>query len=156
VNRHSHLGDFGRIGHPSDRFNHAAARERVRARTLLWIDGGAAGLGGITMLVLQAWLARLYDFPVNLVVFLGIANLTYATYSGTLAILATLGKWPRRPAINLLVLANLLWVIVCATVLVTVWPWASIFGRIHVAFESLFVGVLAFAEYRWVRPVLRR
>lgn len=123
-----------------------------RARALLWFDGGAAFAGGTTVLALREWFAELHRFPVGLVLFIGIANLLYASYSGSLAALASLQKTPSRRAIEVLVVGNLLWMAFCAAVLVATWSSASGFGSAHVGLEGLFVGLLAAAEYRFVRP----
>ncbi|HEY6877842.1 MAG TPA: hypothetical protein VI299_07470 [Polyangiales bacterium] len=124
-----------------------------RAQKVLWIDGGAGSIAGIFVLLLRDWLARLHGFPLALVVFLGIANLSYGSYSGSLALRATRGKAPSRRAVLILIAANLAWVGVCATVLSRTTPTA--FGFIHVGFEALFVGTLALVEYRLVLPTVR-
>jgi hypothetical protein len=93
-------------------------------------------------------LAWLQGFPEGLILFMGLANLVYASYSTTLAVLASRGRTPSRRAIWRLVIANGAWVLVCAVVLASTWPFATAFGRGLVTFEAVFVGSLAFAEYR--------
>lgn len=126
-----------------------------QAKSILWLDGGAAFTAGLVVLALRGWLSALHGFAPALVVFLGVANLVYGTYSGSLAVRASRGRRPSRRAIDFLVFANLAWVVVSATVLVVNRRSVSGFGIAHVAFEGLFVGTLAFAELRFVRPFAR-
>ncbi|MDC0667862.1 hypothetical protein [Nannocystis radixulma] len=126
-----------------------------RARAILWLDGSAACVAGVVVLALHDALARLHAFPPALVLFVGAANLAYASYSGSLAVLASLGRTPTRRAIDILVVANLAWIAVCAAILAATSRSASAFGLAHVGLEALFVGSLAVAEYRKVRPFAR-
>lgn len=126
-----------------------------RARTVLWIDAGAACVAGIGMLASHEWLAALHAFPLALVGFIGSCNLAYASYSGTLAALATRGTPPSRRAIDLLVAANLTWTAACVAIVVTTRQTASTFGLTHVALEGVFVGGLAVVERLVVRPFAR-
>ncbi|MET0287076.1 MAG: hypothetical protein ABW352_21510 [Polyangiales bacterium] len=127
-----------------------------RARAILWLDGGAAFLAGATVLAVRGWLAQLYAFAPALVFFLGAMNLLYASYSGALAVLASRGVPLKRRAIDVLVIANAGWVAVCAGLVAWLWSSASVFGLLHVAFEGAFVGTLALAEARFVRPCAQR
>ncbi len=79
---------------------------------------------------------------------MGLANLAYASYSSALAARASSGRTPSRRSMVWLVAANGGWALVCAVILVSTWPFATPFGRALVAFEGLFVGSLAFVEYR--------
>lgn len=124
-----------------------------RARAVLLLDGGAGCAAGLTVLLLRAQLVRLYGFSAGLVLFLGLMNLAYASYSGSLATRATLlSRTPSRRAIDVLIAANLAWVAVCAAVLVVSWSSATPRGLAHVAFEAVFVFTLAVFEWRLVRP----
>jgi hypothetical protein len=60
-----------------------------RARSILRLDASAACVAGLAVLALRSWLAPLYGFPPELVLFVGASNLAYASYSGSLAVLAT-------------------------------------------------------------------
>ena len=117
-------------------------------RALLWFDGGAGAIVGTLVLVFRGWLAALQGFPGNLVLFMGLANLAYAAYSTTLAARATGGRRPSRGALWCLVIANAGWALVCGVILASTWAFATPFGRALVTFEGLFVGSLAFVEYR--------
>lgn len=125
------------------------------ARTILWVDACAAASAGLAVSVLREWLAHLYGFPISLVLFLGFANLAYASYSGSLAVLASTGRLLSVRAVDLLVLANSCWVLVCAAVLASTMHTASVFGIAHLVLEGAFVGSLALVERRWVRPFAR-
>ncbi len=127
-----------------------------RARKILWVDCGAGGVVGALMLVLRDPLVDLYDFPLALVTFIAAANLTYASYSLTLALRALANKTPSRRAIDVLVIANLLWAVACAVMLSVTFRQASLFGLAHIALEGLFVAALAVTEHRQVRPYARR
>lgn len=129
---------------------HTSKGERLnqRQRALLWLDGGAGATVGILVVVFREWLAALQGFPQSLVLFMGLANLAYASYSTTLAARASSGRTPSRRSIAWLVAANGGWALVCGVILASTWPFATPFGRALVAFEGLFVGSLAFIECR--------
>lgn len=121
------------------------------ARRLLWLDACAGASAGVTLLALRSCLAPWFGVAVELVVFNAVANLAYASYSGTLATLAALGVTPPRRALTLLVAANAAWSCVCASLIARVWGTATVWGTGYLAFEALFVGALALAEYRVFR-----
>lgn len=113
-------------------------------RRLLWIDSSAGLLAGATVLALSGWLSDLYALPRTLLVTMGIANLAYGTYSGTLA------RRARRPYAMLvaLIVANAAWAVLCALAAVRFRATASVFGLTHLIGESVFVGGLAALEWR--------
>jgi hypothetical protein len=124
-----------------------------RQRALLWFDGGAGATVGILVVAFKEWLATLQGFPTNLVLFMGVANLAYASYSTTLAVRASSGRTPSRGSITWLVAANGAWALICAVILASTWLFATPFGHALVTFEGLFVGLLAVVEYRvFLRP----
>lgn len=126
-----------------------------RARKILWVDGLAGGVVGILMLLLREPLTKLYELPLTLVTFIAAANLTYASYSLTLARRAVINKTPSRRAIDVLVFANLLWAVVCVGMILAIHRQASLFGLAHIALEGMFVAALAVTEHRQVRPYAR-
>lgn len=126
-----------------------------RARTLLWIDCAAAATVGTATLALRDWIAALHQFPGGLVRFMGVVNLVYASYSGTLAARASRGLTPTRRAVDVLILGNAAWCVVCLSLAVVVWPWASAFGLAQLLLEGAFVATLAALERRLVRPFAR-
>lgn len=124
-----------------------------RARAILWLDG-ASGIGaGIAVLLLHRLLAGLHQVEPDVMLGVGVVNVLYGSYSGSLAMLATRrGRTPARLAVTLLVLANLAWTSICAVLLATIGRHASVLFGLHVGFEGLYVAALAAAEWRWVRP----
>jgi hypothetical protein len=119
-----------------------------RQRALLWFDGGAGATVGILVVAFREWLAALQGFSPGLVLFMGLANLAYASYSITLAARASSGRTPSRRSISWLVAANGAWAFVCLVVLASTWSFATPFGHMLVTLEGLFVGLLAVAEHR--------
>ena len=75
---------------------------------------------------------------------MGVANLAYGTYSGTLA--RRMCR-PRRLLV-VLVLANSIWAVLCMLAAVSLVDRASVFGLAHLAGEGFFVGSLAALEWR--------
>lgn len=114
-------------------------------RRLLWIDCTAAGLAGLAMLALSAWLSALYGLPQSFVIGLGVVNLLYGAFSFSLARRAS------RPLklIVALAAANGAWAVVCIALAVAVGGSATLFGLAHLVGEGLFVGGLGALEWRW-------
>jgi hypothetical protein len=119
-------------------------------RQILWIDGTAGLLAGISLFLTIDLLEKWYNIPRGILVFIGIANLTYGTYSLSIA------RLKKRPEtlIVILVIANLAWAVNCIRMAITFWDTASIFGLIHLIGEAIFVGGLACLEWRY-RKVLQ-
>lgn len=112
---------------------------------LLWVDCLAGALVGALLLLLRGWLSELYRLPQELLFFMGMANLTYAAYSLSLAVRRT----RPRPLILLLVFANMMWAVACLWWVSVFVGTASFFGLAQLAGEALFVGGLAVLEWRW-------
>ncbi len=112
---------------------------------LLWIDCIAGALAGVAMLLLVDWFAALYGMPTDLLVFIGVANVLYASYSFSLAIRRT-----RTPLLlNALIVANSVWALLCVGLAVRWAGTATLFGMAHLLAEALFVGRLASLEWKW-------
>ncbi len=117
---------------------------------LLWIDCIAGALAGVAVLLLLDWLAALYGMPRELLVFIGVANVLYASYSFSLAVRRT-----RSPdLLNALIVANGVWALVCIGMAVRWAGTASLFGLAHLLAEALFVGGLARLEWTWRAQLL--
>ncbi len=114
-------------------------------RKLLWIDGPAGLVAGMVVLLFSGWLSEWYRLPRELLVFTGVANLVYGSYSMPLAIL------PVRPGgrIVFLACANMAWAGVCLVLAVLYGKSASLFGLGHLVLEAIFVGGLGYLEWRW-------
>lgn len=120
-------------------------------RHLLWLDCGAAALGGTLVLLFSGWLSRLYGLPQGLLHFTAGINLLYASYSLSLALRAA------RPMalIRVLVVANSVWVLVCVVLACVLADGATGWGIAHLVAEACFVGTLARLEWRWRALLLR-
>ena len=113
--------------------------------TLLWIDGGAAFVGGMVVLLICGWLAKWYELPRALILTIGLINLAYASFSLSLAA----RKRRSKNLIAFLVIANLSWAVVCLA-LAFIWrETVTFFGFIHLIGEAIFVAGLAYSEWRW-------
>ena len=116
----------------------------LRAR-LLWFDGSAGLVVGAAMVLLRGWLAELYGLPQDLLLFMGVVNLLYGLNSSSLAARSL------RPQklIVVLVVANLMWALVCLVLAVSYGADASVLGLLHLLVEGVFVGGLGCLEWRW-------
>ena len=54
-------------------------------RNLLWIDGSGGLIVGVLVVALAHWLAEWHQLPYDFLLLMGVANLAYGTYSLTLA-----------------------------------------------------------------------
>jgi hypothetical protein len=114
-------------------------------RRILWIDGIAGLLAGVLLLVALDPLEGLYNISRETLSFIAFINLTYATYSLSIAMLR------KRPIalIVILVIANLAWSINCLRLAFLFQDTASIFGLTQLVGEAIFVGGLACLEWRY-------
>ncbi|GAB3477121.1 hypothetical protein [Marinomonas epiphytica] len=113
-------------------------------KNILWIDGGAAALVGLIILLLCSWFTNWYGMPFWFVAFLGTTNLVYASYSLRLA----LAKSFSLAAIKVLVAGNAFWAILCAGFIVYFFESSSIWGKFFLGAEGVFVILLAIIEWR--------
>lgn len=114
-------------------------------RKLLWFDGFAGLIAGSLMFLASGLLEQWYKLPRELLLFIGLVNVAYASYSLSLAARSVRAM----KFIVLLVGANLFWSAVCLVMAVAYFDVASPFGLAHLVGEALFVGVLAGLEWRW-------
>lgn len=119
-------------------------------KNILWIDCAAGALAGVITLLLSAWLSALYAIPEDILLFIGAANLLYACYSFSLAIRS------QRPEslVKLLVLANATWSLVCIGIIAKHAGTVTLLGSLHIVGEAIFVGRLAFLEWKWRKQLL--
>lgn len=111
-------------------------------------------MAGALVLALHGPVARFYGLSVGVVCFVAVVNLAYGSYSSSLVwrVSRSRGTFPSRRAVELLIVANALWPLVCAGLLFATRASASIFGQLHLALEGLYVLGLAVVEARYVRP----
>lgn len=114
-------------------------------RHLLWIDGVAGLTVGAAVLLASGWLSDLYGLPRGVIVFLGAANLAYASYSLPLAMRSE----RRKRLIEFLAIANVSWAPICWGLAVSYGRSASYLGLAHLVGEGLFVATLGLLEWRW-------
>lgn len=119
---------------------------------LPWIDAGAGFVVGVLVLGLRSFLTDFYGLSLEVVTFIGAANVAYSTIG------FVLGPLKRRPAwlLWLLIAANLGWAVVSTVMAATFWSSAHVFGLLHIVGEGLFVTMLAWLEYRHRAAILRR
>lgn len=123
-------------------------------KRILWVDGLGGLVVGVLMLVVMllagSWLSDTYGLPLGLLWTMTAANLAYGTYSTTLA------SRSRRPMalILLLVVANATWTVVCFRWTYLHWQASSWIAQAHLVGEGLWVGGLAWLEFRWRRDLV--
>lgn len=114
------------------------------SKRLLWVDCAAGALVGAAVVALSGWLSRLEGLPHSVLLFTGVVNLVYASFSFSLAVRAV----RPMPLIKLLVFANLAWVPVCLGLAFHFREQATAFGFLHLVGEAIFVGGLAVLEWK--------
>ncbi|TGL59249.1 hypothetical protein [Leptospira sarikeiensis] len=123
-----------------------------RGKLILGIDC-AAFIGGITVIVLHKPIAEFYNLPQRLLLFMGIVNLLYGSYSGSLFFGMLFGKSVKKLWINILIFGNLGWSFVCLGMIVSHWNLINIYGISHIGSEGVYVIALGILEFRFVRPL---
>lgn len=117
----------------------------IRARQLIRVDWIAGTVAGVLVLALHGWLTELYQLPGELLLVIGLANLSYASLSFTLA---QRTRGDRVPFLRVVAVANVLWAVGCI-VMALVWAGrASVFGMCELIGEAFFVGSLGVMEWR--------
>ena len=117
---------------------------------VLWVDCGAGLLVGVVVFWFGGWFGGFYGLPVGFVRFIAGVNVAYGLFSLWLVRLRVRSLF----LIGFLVMANVVWAVLCARWVFVWWGKASVFGLAHFVLEGLFVAGLAFFEWRW-REVLR-
>lgn len=111
---------------------------------LLRIDSLGGLSVGLAGLLFSNWLSAWYGLPRGFIVFMALVNIAYGCYSFSLLVRT---KRPLR-LIVLLVVANLVWAVLCVLWVAIFAQTATPFGIIHLLGEALFVGGLAYLEWR--------
>lgn len=115
------------------------------AERLLLVDWTGAALVGFATISLSDWLSALGGLPRSVLLGVGLANLVYGAFS--------LFLW-RHSARSMglvvaLVMANLVWSVVCLSLLWTYWSIVTPIAVLHLGGEATYVGVLALLEWRF-------
>lgn len=113
-------------------------------KNLLWVDCIGALLAGIIVLILSQYLAIVYNLPIFLVIFIGLINILYGSFSFSLA------RKNQRSSylIKLLSVGNLTWALFMVSVGTYSLNSSSIFGLIHIFGEGIYVGILGYIEWK--------
>ena len=122
-------------------------RERFSIKQLLWVDGIAALSAGITVLILQARLATLFNIPEVWLVISAIVSLGYSSYSICLA----QQKSAARELIKVLAVANFVYAAYCLILALSFSKSATWVGVAYLLIESLFVATLAIVEWQHIK-----
>jgi hypothetical protein len=118
-------------------------------KNLLRIDSTAGLVVGVFVLSLFPILGPLYGMSTEMVIAMGVANVSYGCYSFMLA------RRPVRPRGRLLALivANGTWSVLCIVTALLMSAQLTVLGMGTLLFEAVFVGTLAVLEWR-ARPLL--
>jgi hypothetical protein len=111
---------------------------------LLHIDSLGGLTVGIVVLLLSNWLTVWLGLPRSSIIFMGLVNIAYGCYSFSLLVRA---KRPLR-LIKLLVVANLVWAVLCVLRAAIFAQTATPLGIAYLLFEAVYVGGLAYLEWR--------
>lgn len=112
---------------------------------ILWIDCLGGLIVGLLVLLIHPFLSRIQGLPKLIVIFIGIANLLYGSYS----LFVTTRQ--RRPIglVKTLALANMGWLFVCLGILVLWFNVLTMIGIAMVVGEGIYVATLGIAEWKW-------
>ncbi|MDZ4794744.1 MAG: hypothetical protein SGI83_10730 [Bacteroidota bacterium] len=116
-------------------------------KQLLWIDGIAALLAGVIILLFSSRLSPVFNLPENLLMTQAIITLLYSSYSISMA----RRKSNPKQLIYILVIANFAYVLLVSCLVVYFFRTATIYGIIYLIAEVLFIGLLAFLEWRRIK-----
>ena len=123
-------------------------------RILLAIDSIGALITGILILCLSSFMAPLYEWSYEHVLFVAAGHLTYGTYSGILAMGYFRKLWLPSIPVTVLIIANAVWAGQCFTNLWLLREDSSWLGLSHLAMEGVYLFVLAYLEARIFIPEL--
>ncbi|ALM89719.1 MULTISPECIES: hypothetical protein [Alteromonas] len=112
--------------------------------SVLYIDGSAGLAVGLALFAFAGWVSELYQLPLNTILFLASANTIYGCYALALA----LSNKKSLMSIKVLAIANSVWVVVCAAIVILYAHIASPVGVFFICGEALFVGLLAVYEWK--------
>ena len=116
-------------------------------KRILWIDAIAALLAGIILLVFSYRLAVLFNLPEFIVSVQGVVSLVYALYSTSLA----RRQNNKKRWLYLLVVANAAYALFGICLLLYFFKTASVYGILYLVAEIIFIGALAFLEWRKIK-----
>ena len=113
------------------------------APKLLWIDCIGGMSAGLVATLFYTWFSVFYGLPTKFVLFVGLMNVAYGTFSFLLAIREVRPLWYFR----MLVIGNVLWGALCVLWVLNYWNTATAFGIAHLVLEAIFVAGLGVCEW---------
>lgn len=119
-------------------------------KKVLLIDGGAALIVGVLIILINEKLTLWLALPLELLNFMAIVNLLYSIFSLTLAFF----KKPSLILLKVLVAANLFWSFNCMRLALIYDESSNWLGIVYLIGEAIFVGALACLEWRWRRMLV--
>ena len=111
---------------------------------ILWLDYIVGLVVGLAVIMLCRLISDIENLPVSIVGTMGVANLLYGSYS----LFVTTRRGRSKKLIEILAVANVIWLFICISILVCYWQQISIFGLIHVLGEGVYVAVLGLVEWQ--------
>ena len=112
---------------------------------ILHVDGIAGTSTGLLLLLFQNIASDFYQLPKGLILFLAGANLCYGINALRLALMRN----RKLNEVTALAIANFLWAVTCAGMLLTYYEQASIFALLFISAECIFVAMLGLCEWRY-------
>ena len=130
---------------------HSTNMKKINLRKdILWFDGIGGIAAGIIVLSFNPWLSGFYGLPQTFIIFMGIVNLAYGSYSTPLAI----RKRRSKRQISVLAAANTVWGLLCFSFLILFMKGITIFGITHLVVEGVYVGGLGCLEWQWMEDLM--
>lgn len=122
---------------------------RISLNKLIWLDGTAALLSALFVLVFKSFLSGFLNLPLNLLMLMSIISFLYAAYSISLA----LSEQKPVYRIKILITGNIIWSLLCLIFILLQFKTINVFGIIYLLGESIFVAGLAWFEYRQLKLI---
>lgn len=120
-------------------------------RRVLGLDAVSSGVMGALMALAAAPLSSLLGLPTSLLLESGIALIPFAAWVGWLA----MRELPPRSGVWAVVVCNALWVVASFALLAESWLDLTLLGKAFVAFQALFVAILAELQFFGLRRARR-
>jgi hypothetical protein len=112
---------------------------------ILWIDCLGGLIVGLLVLLIHPFLSRIQGLPKLTIIFIGIANLAYGSYSQ----FVTTRKRRTIGLVKMLALANMAWLFVCLGILILWFNVLTMIGIVMVVGEGIYVATLGLTEWKW-------
>ena len=114
-------------------------------RNILWLDCLGGLVAGAIVLTFCETISSWDGLPLAVIIVSGVANLVFGTYS----LFVTTRKTCPRFLVEVLALANMSWLVVCALIVLLNWQQVTALGILHIIGEGVYVASLGFVEWMW-------